>query len=482
MRMLKHFAIGLAGASLLLVVASTNVEAKTATVTVNSLNLREKATSSSRMVDGLIKGQVLEVLEELDGWYKVKADGKIGYVSADYVKLKEENSTTNNEKKEEKTDTENTNTENVNNDSTNTEKVAEGKENTELTNTQTTNNEVVDNKNTNVINENTKPNEVKQPEVIKEFEVKEATLIKDTKGYILPLLNSNVLKELKVGAKVTIFDEVNGWYYIADDEINAWVLKSAIENNISDYTEKEEKKADDKTETEKENENDNEKVIEKKTMYVNTTSINVRKGPGTNYEVVDALVLNNKVNVVAEVDDWYKVEYSDKVGYIAKRLLSENQKETTSRGADERNEVNIEENVNQEEEQVSNSSLTEGEEVVQFAKKYLGAPYVYGGSGPNSFDCSGFTMFVYKNFGVNLSHGATSQSRVGEYVSKDDLMPGDLVFFKDYQTLEGIAHVGIYIGDGNFIHASSGTGYCVKISTLLSGSYNTRYATARRIL
>ena len=58
----------------------------------------------------------------------------------------------------------------------------------------------------------------------------------------------------------------------------------------------------------------------------------------------------------------------------------------------------------------------------------------------------------------------------------------DLVFFKDYETMDGIGHCGIYIGDGNFIHASSGTGYCVKISTLLSGSYATRYETARRVI
>ena len=90
-------------------------------------------------------------------------------------------------------------------------------------------------------------------------------------------------------------------------------------------------------------------------------------------------------------------------------------------------------------------------------------------------------MYVYKNFGVNLSHSATAQSKVGTPVSKENLQPGDLVFFTDYETGVGIGHVGIYIGGGDFIHASSGTGYCVKISTLLSGSYYNRYETARRI-
>lgn len=91
-------------------------------------------------------------------------------------------------------------------------------------------------------------------------------------------------------------------------------------------------------------------------------------------------------------------------------------------------------------------------------------------------------MYVYKNFGISLSHSATAQSKKGSYVAKEDLKPGDLVFFKDYETMNGIGHCGIYIGDGNFIHASSGTGYCVKISTLLSGSYLKRYETARRLV
>ena len=80
-------------------------------------------------------------------------------------------------------------------------------------------------------------------------------------------------------------------------------------------------------------------------------------------------------------------------------------------------------------------------------------------------------MYVYKKFGYTLSHSAIAQSKVGTYVAKGDLQAGDLVF-----------HCGIYIGNGEFIHASSGSGYCVKLSNLLTGSYNTRYATARRLI
>ena len=86
-----------------------------------------------------------------------------------------------------------------------------------------------------------------------------------------------------------------------------------------------------------------------------------------------------------------------------------------------------------------------------YAKQYLGCPYVYGAAGSKSFDCSGFTMYVYKHFGISLPHGATSQSRYGTKVSKSNLKAGDIVFLTDYETGVGIGHCGIYIGNGNFI-------------------------------
>ena len=132
--------------------------------------------------------------------------------------------------------------------------------------------------------------------------------------------------------------------------------------------------------------------------------------------------------------------------------------------------------------ETTTEETSKGQEIVEYAKQYLGCPYVYGGSGDKSFDCSGFTMYVYKKFGYTLSHSAIAQSKVGTYVAKEDLQAGDLVFFLDYETMDGIGHCGIYIGNGEFIHASSGSGYCVKISNLLTGSYNTRYATARRLI
>ena len=160
-------------------------------------------------------------------------------------------------------------------------------------------------------------------------------------------------------------------------------------------------------------------------------------------------------------------------------LLSDKKTEETNRSSANRESATTVSSVTTE---TTTEETSKGQEIVEYAKQYLGCPYVYGGSGDKSFDCSGFTMYVYKKFGYTLSHSAIAQSKVGTYVAKEDLQAGDLVFFLDYETMDGIGHCGIYIGNGEFIHASSGSGYCVKISNLLTGSYNTRYATARRLI
>jgi cell wall-associated NlpC family hydrolase len=112
--------------------------------------------------------------------------------------------------------------------------------------------------------------------------------------------------------------------------------------------------------------------------------------------------------------------------------------------------------------------------VVAIAMRYLGVPYVWGGSSPSGFDCSGFVAYVYAQVGVSLPHYTGAQWNVGVAVSRGDLQPGDLVFF------DGLGHVGIYIGGNEFIHAPH-TGTVVQISSL-SGWYADTYVGARRIV
>jgi peptidoglycan DL-endopeptidase CwlO len=112
--------------------------------------------------------------------------------------------------------------------------------------------------------------------------------------------------------------------------------------------------------------------------------------------------------------------------------------------------------------------------VVGIAMQYLGVPYRWGGADPSGFDCSGFIMYVYAKVGVSLPHHAASQYGMGTGVSRDQLQPGDLVFFN------GLGHAGIYIGGGQFIHAPH-TGDVVKISSLSDSWYAATYVGARRI-
>jgi cell wall-associated NlpC family hydrolase len=111
--------------------------------------------------------------------------------------------------------------------------------------------------------------------------------------------------------------------------------------------------------------------------------------------------------------------------------------------------------------------------VVGIAMRYLGVPYRWGGASPSGFDCSGFTMYVYAQMGVSLPHYTGSQWGMGTPVSRDQLEPGDLVFFN------GLGHVGLYIGGGNFIH-SPHTGDVVKISSM-SGWYSSTFMGGRRL-
>lgn len=110
--------------------------------------------------------------------------------------------------------------------------------------------------------------------------------------------------------------------------------------------------------------------------------------------------------------------------------------------------------------------------------KTIGTKYVSGGTSTNGFDCSGFTMFVFDKIGINLPHQSGSQYQMGSDVSRDEMRPGDLVFFNTNG--KGVSHVGIYVGDGDFAHASSSRG--VTISSLNDSYYVNRYVGAKRIM
>ena len=130
----------------------------------------------------------------------------------------------------------------------------------------------------------------------------------------------------------------------------------------------------------------------------------------------------------------------------------------------------------------SPDTLSMAQQVVDYALTFLGTPYHYGGiTEEGGFDCSGFVRHVFANFKLDLPHSSKDQYTLGKAVSKDQLEIGDLLFFTRPRRSKGVGHVGIYIGDGQFIHASSGKKNEIIISTLNSAYYVKRYVGARRL-
>ncbi len=123
------------------------------------------------------------------------------------------------------------------------------------------------------------------------------------------------------------------------------------------------------------------------------------------------------------------------------------------------------------------------EAVEKYSKKFLGIPYVWGATGPKSFDCSGFTQKVYGKWGIKLPRHSTRQAKVGEYVVYEDLECGDMVFFDTKREATGVVnHVGIYLEDGKFIHASSGKKKVIITDFNKKAFYKNRFLWGRRVV
>ena len=184
---------------------------------------------------------------------------------------------------------------------------------------------------------------------------------------------------------------------------------------------------------------------------------NFRAAPSQEAVILDQLTRGTTLEIMKIEGDWGWVRLKDqREGWVSKKCFSVNSNSSRSRLPDH---------------------LTR---ITDSAQKYLEVPYHYGGASTNGFDCSGFTMFVYAQFGYDLPHNAAAQMNVGKFVSRNELRPGDLVFFKTLGSAI-INHVGIYLGSEEFIHASSGYG-AIRISPLNTGYYNVRFQGGRRII
>lgn len=237
-----------------------------------------------------------------------------------------------------------------------------------------------------------------------------------------PSTSANVLSELYANDQVTILETSDGWYKITNGNTTGWVKADYV--SASDGI----------------------------AATITGDSVNVRSEASLSGSVLTRLSYGDSVSIVNQAGDWFNVVLSDGTnGWVYKDYITTG---NVSRGG----------------------SL--GNQIVSNAKGYLGVKYLYGGSSSNGFDCSGFTKKVYGSLGLDLERVAADQANQGTKVSKANLRAGDLVFFDTDGGLNYINHVGIYIGNGDFIHASSGAGK-VMISNLSEGFYANSYMTAR---
>ncbi|MBO5478349.1 MAG: C40 family peptidase [Clostridia bacterium] len=406
--------------------------------------LKKAMDDESITLEIIPKNDEFEILEDQGDWYKVNYQKIKGYVKKEEVEVKKQENSEEN-----------------------------------LTNEQENQ----------VTNENQVSNNTVVEEPTNEIEIKIGDKLytkSELQVFLRPLLNSMKIETLSKNQEVSVIEVTNKWVYVSVNGKTGWIRKELLATTDQNQT----------GETSKEDKKEETNYINK-TGYVTSDGINFREEPNTDSKVLKTFLQNAKVTILLEEGDWYKVKNNDQVGYILKMYVSEKKVTVTSRSSETRTqntqkvaqtttqtskttETTNTNNTSKETLTTTSQSSSKGSQIVALAKKYLGCKYVYGGATPSGFDCSGFTMYLYKQFGVSLPHSATAQSSKGTKVAKSNLQPGDIVFFTNFRTNKGIGHCGIYIGNNQFIHASTEkTG--VITSSLSSGSYQKRYVTAVRI-
>ena len=200
--------------------------------------------------------------------------------------------------------------------------------------------------------------------------------------------------------------------------------------------------------------------------------VNVRARPNLTSNVLGAYNERTVMTVIGINNGWYKVTHDGITGYVRSDFMD------IISGYRPSSPTRIEAAVGSGSYH-ANAAL--GREIAEYALGYLGSRYVYGGASPAGFDCSGFVAYVLRNFGISVTRNASGQYRDNGYlIDKADLYPGDLVFFSS-NGHRSVTHVGIYIGDNEFVHSSTSTTGVI-ISRLDSANYTRTWFGAKRVI
>ena len=411
--------------------------ATTGIVKVDTLRLRKGDSTEAEIITVLSTGEKVEVIEKTaNGWYKVKYGEFEGYVSGDYLNVKDEKIETPVKKEEKQPET---------------TVPDEPKEIT--TNEETTNNDII------------------------------KIISKDEKLYGLPLINANTIKVIENDTQVKVLVEINGWSYISTDVLEGWVRTEKLKNTEDstnsgnvDNTKNSTSTGNNNNSNDINNTSNNNNTNKEEIGYISANTVNFRKEPSTSADIISGLTLNKEVTILEKSGDWVKIRVNGETGYVFGKYVSNKKVDTTSRSSEVRKntenvvETNSNSNTSTKNTQESSNNIqtatnttktesvstsVKGEEIVEYAKQYVGYKYVYGGSSPSGFDCSGFTQYVYKHFGYSLTRTSSSQASNGTAVSKGNMQPGDIICFSGSNGSTTVSHVGIYIGGGKFVHAAN---------------------------
>ena len=448
-----------------------------AKVNVTAVRIRESASTDSNIITNIYEEDEVEVLEKNGEWYKVKSGNYVGYAKSEFFTITQEGDSTNLE-------LESANI--VSNETTAEPAVPATTPDISTPVVNSTSEETLD---------------VIEPELNQSYTLSTTARLK-----IVPNLWAEEKLEIPQGTSIFVDGKLGNWYKITGQTSSGWItyqkLKEALtvasspveqtpepapdpgeeqsvqENPItSEETPQTSETPETPTETEP------QAQTTSKTAVVTVETARVRSSASKSSEVIDTLDEDDIVTITGEEGDFYKISTSKiSSGYISKTLVKVTN--TTSRGSVERaNVVNEEANANLNElltNATSNSVI--GENVIEFAKQYLGYPYVSGGSIPETgFDCSGFTRYVFAHFGYSLGRVAAEQTSLGATVERENLQTGDLLLFYDEANTK-IGHCGIYIGNGEFIHSANPKRGVVTDNLNTNSYYNTRFITARRII
>ena len=194
---------------------------------------------------------------------------------------------------------------------------------------------------------------------------------------------------------------------------------------------------------------------------VNTNGLRVRTAPNTECEILDVVGSGQSFDVLEELDEWVKIDLDGEEGYLFKEHVEIGAK--------------LDEALTITEVRYGAGVSDVRVALCEFAKQYIGNPYVWGGTSlTRGADCSGFVLSVFRNYGMSLPHSSRAQANLGSAVSIGEVKPGDLIF---YGNRSGINHVAIYVGGGQVVHASN-----ARVGITISNMYYRSPVKARRII